>query len=251
VHVWSNPISVDVEELYEQMVSTDAAAARERLLGALGEKTIVRVDRLDPAKNVAIGFEAFGRLLGTRPEWRGRAKFLAFLVPSRESVPEYAAYRDMVMRQVVGINARFGTSTWQPIEVFYEQNRLQALTALKLADVLLVNSVADGMNLVAKEGAVLNERQGVLVLSDKTGAFEELRRGAIGVDPLDVSATVAALEQALVMPKFERDWRAEELKKAVGNHQLADWLRLLLKDLSITKYLKTSGPEAVEVATVG
>jgi trehalose 6-phosphate synthase len=153
-------------------------------LPTLGEKTIVRNDRLDLAKNVSIGFEAFERLLAARPEWHGRLKFLAFLVPSRESVPEYAAYRDMVMRQVKGINARFGTPTWQPVQVLYEQNRLQALTALQLADVLLVNSVADGMNLVAKEAAVLNERRRVLVLSNRAGAFEELRRGAIGIEPL-------------------------------------------------------------------
>jgi trehalose 6-phosphate synthase len=167
-------------------------------------------------------------------------RFLAFLVPSRESIDEYAIYARETLDLVERLNQRFGTPDWQPVTVFHEQNRLQALAGLARADVLLVNSVADGMNLVVKEGAIINERDAVVVLSETAGAFEQLRGGVLPVEPLDVEGTAVALERALAMPSRERAAMSTELKRAIRSHQLHDWLRLLLRDMAIHDYIRNA-----------
>jgi trehalose 6-phosphate synthase len=236
--VWSNPISVDAWGLREEVASEDARPYREAIRPESGEKLIVRVDRLDPSKDVAGGFRAYERLLETHPEWRGKVRFLAFLVPSRTSIPEYKSYEDETFAAVARINERFGTEGWQPVRVYHEHNRLQALVALGQYDVLLVNSLADGMNLVSKEGAVLNERAGALVLSDGAGSHEELRCGAISVRRGDEASIMEGLEAALRMSHDERRQRAAALRECVERHQLRDWMRVQLKDLTITEYVK-------------
>ena len=228
--VWWNPVSVDIWDLRSLLASPEAEADRARLGAALSERTIVRVDRLDASKNVAAGFRAYGRLLESHPEWAGRVTFLAFLVPSRTTVPEYQAYADEVFKEVEAVNARYGTSEWTPIKVFHEQNRTQALVALSLYDVLLVNPIVDGMNLVSKEGPVLNERDGVLVLSTEAGSFAELSAGALPVHPEDVQGTADALHTALSMSGSERRERSRHLREAVVRHDLSRWLHVLLED---------------------
>jgi trehalose 6-phosphate synthase len=236
--VWSNPISVDARELREQVSSAAADEYRERLQREIGERTIVRVDRLDPGKDVVSGFRAFERLLEQHPEWTGKVRFLAFLVPSRTSIPEYRVYEEETFAVVESINSRFARDNWQPIKLYHEHNRRQALVALTMYDVLLVNSLADGMNLVSKEGPVLNERDGVLVLSEGAGSHEELRCGAVSVKPGDIDRTAEALDQALRMEPSERSERSRTLKECIERHQIQDWLRLQLKDLTITEYVK-------------
>ena len=229
--VWANPVSVDATALEEQLLTREAACLRASIARETGEQTIVRVDRLDPSKNIDLGFEAFALMLEEHPELRGRVRFLACLVPSRGDLPEYQEYTEGVLRQVDAINARFGDGAWTPIKVYHEQNRLQALVAMTMYDVLLVNSRADGQNLVSKEGVVLNERDGVLVLSNQAGSYQELGRGALSIDPLDIEATADALYDALTMPTFERKRRAATLRHAVLSHQAEDWLALLLHDM--------------------
>jgi trehalose 6-phosphate synthase len=168
----------------------------------------------------------------------GRVRFLAYLVPSRTGIPEYETYRRQTLDVIDRINARFGREDWRPIQVFYEQNREQALAGLRAYDVLLVNSVADGMNLVAKEGPIINERQGVLILSRTVGAAGELKHGALLIEPGDVAATSRALEDALSMETAERSRRAGELRQTIRRHQLADWLRHQLTFLGSSRYLK-------------
>lgn len=230
--VWANPISVDVSDLHARLSSPETRTYQEKLAPELGERTIVRVDRLDPSKNVLAGFEAFDLLLERHPEWAGRVKFLCFLVPSRGSIPEYRAYTQETFELVRAINARHGWPGWTPIKVYHEHNRLQALVAMTLYDVLLVNSYRDGMNLVSKEGPVVNRRHGVLVLSETAGAYSELRRGALGVRPDDIEGTAAALHVALWMSAEERRERAALLLQAVLDHGLEDWLRIQLDDLA-------------------
>jgi trehalose 6-phosphate synthase len=230
--VWSNPVSVKVDDLQEEMQSAEATLAQAKLAPRLGHlKTIVRVDRLDPSKNIGRGFDAFSRLLERYPEWRGQVRFLAFLVPTRGGIDAYKQYAREVFQKAEAINARFGTAGWQPIEVFFQQNRTEALVALSLYDVLLVNSVADGLNLVSKEGAVVNQRDGVLVLSKTVGSYHELQGDALGIDPYDVEGTAEALRRALAMPEKERSIRAEGLRNAVANHQFKDWLDDILRDV--------------------
>ncbi len=229
--VSANPISVDPGALLAQVRSAEAQSHIERLGRETGERTIVRVDRLDPAKNVANGFRAFHLLLNQHPEWLGRVRFLAFLVPSRTKVPEYHSYADEVFALAEEINTRYGTGEWRPITVFYEQNRVQALAGMTLYDVLLVNSLADGMNLVAKEGPVVNQRDGVLVLSIKAGSYAELRGGALPICPEDIAGTAQTLHRALTLPAAERRERAATLRRTVLGHTLRHWLEAQMLDM--------------------
>jgi trehalose 6-phosphate synthase len=230
--VWANPVSVEPAELRARLAAPEAQPYFAKLAAELGERTIVRVDRLDPAKNIVAGFRAFGRLLEDHPEWRGRVRFLAFLVPTRTGVPEYQDYMRETFAEAASINERYGDASWQPIAVYHEHNRLQALVALTMYDVLLVNSLADGMNLVAKEGVTVNARDGALVLSTKAGAFDELRGGALPIEPEDVGRTALALQTALTLSPLERRVRAQRMRNAVAAHSLGDWFGALLDDFA-------------------
>lgn len=225
------PISVDPSALRRLSTSPEALRYKERIRRLGGERTIVRVDRLDPSKNIAMGFRAFGDLLDRRPDLVGKVRFLAFLVPTRDTIAEYRRYAQEVWREVEAVNARFRRDGWRPIEVFYEDNRPQAIAGLALADVLLVNAVADGMNLVAKEGPIVSERDLVLVLSRGCGAHAQLGTAAISIPPLDLAATSVALERALDMPPSERRRRAVALRSAIEGYDLSRWVFEQVDDL--------------------
>jgi trehalose 6-phosphate synthase len=230
--VWANPVSVEPAELRARLAAPEAQPYYAKLAAEAGERTIVRVDRLDPAKNIVAGFQAFGRLLEDHLEWRGRVRFLAFLVPTRTGVPEYQEYARETFGEAASINERYGDAGWQPIGIFHEHNRLQALAALTMYDVLLVNSLADGMNLVAKEGVTVNARDGALVLSTRAGAFDELRSGALPIEPEDIGRTALALQTALTLSPLERRIRAQRMRNAVAEHSLGDWFEALLDDFA-------------------
>ncbi len=225
------PISVDPAHLRRVAALPETIAHKRHLKPLLGERTIVRVDRMDPSKNIALGFRAFGLLLERRPELVGRVRFLAFLVPSREAIPEYQSYAREVWAEVERVNARFAEGGRPPIEVFYEDNRHQAIAGMALADVLLVNPIADGMNLVAKEGPVVSERDMALVLSRSCGAYRQLASGALSVEPTDLDATASALGSALEMPRAERVRRLSVLRATIDAEDLAWWVRSQLTDL--------------------
>ena len=229
--VRSGAISVDPVHLQRMAGSPEAQSYLKKLEPLAGERTIVRVDRMDPSKNVLGGFRAFELLLARHSELRGRVKLLAFLVPSRTGIAEYRRYADRVFRLIDRINARYGSGSWRPIEVFYENNVHQALAGMTLYDVLLVNPLADGMNLVAKEGPVVNRRDGVLVLSSRAGTFQELAEGALGVMPRDVEGTAQALWRALEMPLSERRRRAAILRVAITRRDLLAWMSEQLEEL--------------------
>ncbi len=231
-YVRTYPISVDAEQLKQMAVSSEVLEYKHKIRPSLGEYTIVRVDRLDPSKNILRGFQAFELLLKRRPELVGKVKFLAFLVPSRNGIKEYKKYAKDVFKLIDRINQKFGVEGVKPIEVFYENNYAQAIAALKLYDVLLVNSVADGMNLVAKEGSIVNERDGVLVLSETTGAYQQLGHNAISVTPTDIEGTSEALYRGLTMGPVERASRAGALRSCVEQNEIADWICKQLTDLT-------------------
>jgi trehalose 6-phosphate synthase len=244
--VWSNPISVDVPELQSLMASPEVRGYRSQM-EETGRKRIVRVDRLDPSKNVLRGFEAYRRLLEKQPRLRGEVEFHAYLVPSRSGIGEYDDYAARVFGLIDDINRTYARPGWTPVSVYYEQNRAQAFAGLATYDVLLVNSVADGMNLVSKEGAIVNEKDGVLVLSITAGSCEELRHGAILIDPFDVEGTAAGLAKALSLDAKERSRRAYLLRSTIEHHQLGDWLRHQLKDLSVATYVRGLSRETAAV----
>jgi trehalose 6-phosphate synthase len=180
---------------------------------------------------VVRGLDAFALLLQRHPELVGEVKMLAFLVPSRRSIPEYREYALQVSQRLAEINARYARNGWHPIEAFEENNYPQAIAGMSLYDVLLVNSLADGMNLVSKEGPIVNQRNGVVVLSKGAGSYNELRKGVLGIEPLDVEGTAEALWQALQMPEGERRARVRYLRRVMEEHDLRAWLDSQLEDL--------------------
>ncbi len=234
VRVRSYPASVDPRALRRAMRSAAVVGARERIAQHLGELNVIRVDRLDPSKNQLVGFLAFERLLDLRPDLHGRLRFLAFLVPSRTDLSVYRAYHDTLYREIERINGRFrevcGTP---PIQVFYTNDRDQALAAMATCDAVLVNSLEDGMNLVAKEWAVVSERPGALVLSETAGVVDEASDAALLVSPLDVEETARALSAALDMPSAERARRLKRLRGRVERWTAWDWLTAQLNDLGL------------------
>ncbi len=178
------PVSIDPVQLVRAAAAQRVAAAEQALLARRREYLVLRVDRLDLSKNIIRGFVAFDRFLDLHPEFKDRITFLALLQPSREDVEEYVVYRERVVRTVEQINTKHGNTDWMPIDLRIEDNFPQTLAAYKHYDVLVVNAIFDGMNLVAKEGPVVNTRDGVLVLSENTGAFEELGMFAVRREPL-------------------------------------------------------------------
>jgi trehalose 6-phosphate synthase len=236
--VWANPVSVDASDLAMLRAAPALESYRKDLETSPDVRTIVRVDRMDPSKNIADGFEAYDLLLRRYPELREKVRFLAFLIPSRGTIPEYAEYQARVMALVDSINRRYGSEDWEPITVFLQNNRTHALAAMTLYDVLLVNSVADGLNLVSKEGPLLNESDGVLALSETAGSWDELHHSALRVNPYDIVDTADTLYQALTMDRDERLMRAGALREAIHGHQASDWLKQQLKDLAISHHMK-------------
>src|SRR5215831_2936922 len=130
------------------------------------------------------------------------------------------------------INTRFSDGAWQPIELFVGENYLRAIAAMQLYDVLLVNPLIDGMNLVAKEGPTVNENNGVVVLSEGAGAAEQLSDGALVVSPADILGTSDALRQALEMPADERERRATFLKNSIAGEDITMWLYHQFNDIA-------------------
>ena len=189
-----------------------------------GIRTIVRVDRLEPTKNIYRGFLAYRRLLKEHPALCGRVVFRAFLVPSRQNVSEYQHNRQRILRLVRDINRRYGTPEWKPIDLALVNDRPRALAALRAADAMLVNPLEDGMNLVAKEAVAVNDRDGVLVLSRNAGAYGELRDACLPVTPTDVGETAEQLYQALRMPRDKRRAMAAAARKAIESSSPTTWL---------------------------
>ena len=231
-HVRSYPISIDVEATRRVAASRAARRRADQLLGGARERVIVRVDRLEPSKNILRGFLAYEALLARSPRLRGRISFLAFLVPSRTGLREYGHYGRAVQSSVDRINARFGRSGWRPVQLFYENDYAQALAGLSIADVVLVNPLVDGMNLVAKEAVVVSEREAVLVLSETAGAYDQMAPGALAVAPADVVGTADAIATALTMEPDERRRRLGVLRAGVEAEDISWWLRRQLEDLA-------------------
>ncbi|HTX70255.1 MAG TPA: trehalose-6-phosphate synthase, partial [Thermoleophilia bacterium] len=199
--VWARayPVSIDPASLRDAADSARAHDAERELRSRRREFLLLRVDRLDLSKNIIRGFHALDRFLELHPEFKERLTFLALLQPSREDVEEYVTYRERVERIVADVNTHHGTTDWMPIDLRIQDDFPITLAAYAQYDVLLVNAISDGMNLVAKEGPILNRHDGVLVLSEYAGAYEELGAFALGVNPFDIEGQAEALHRALTM----------------------------------------------------
>jgi trehalose 6-phosphate synthase len=208
------------------VASSDAAADERAWLDEhIGDrKLIARVDRIELSKNLLRGFQAFDDLLDRYPDLREQVVFGAFVYPSREGLAEYAAYRQEVESTVDRINAKWSTTSWTPILLDTSDNFPRSIAALQRYDALLVNPIRDGLNLVAKEGALLNQRDGVLLLSPEAGVWAELGDIAVRVNPFDVSGTADALYRSLTMTAGERAEHAAELRRLAVVRTPSDWL---------------------------
>lgn len=234
-----NPAAVDAAAL-AAVAAEEGVLERERaLLASRPERLIVRVDRTDPAKNAVTGFAAFGCLLRRRPDLHGRVGMLALLDPSRQSIPEYVDYRRALEAEAAAVNAAHGTPAWSPLQLRIRDDFRGSVAAYKQYDVLLVNPVMDGLNLVAAEAPLVNERNGVLVLSRSAGAWEHLGESALGVDPLDVEATARALEQALELPEPERAARLAGARSSVLAREPWQWADAELSALDARSTMRT------------
>ncbi len=225
------PISVDPDELEATAASPAVADHERRLAEKRREHLILRVDRADPSKNILRGFRAFDILLGDHPELAGRVTFLALVQPSREDVEQYVEYLERIRQLVDGVNAKYGTADWQPIELSLEGDFDEVVAAYKLFDVLVVNPISDGMNLVAKEAALVNHRGGVLALSENAGAHEELGQFAVTLHPFDIQQQADAIFAALTMDGHERRDRLAATAALVREDDVAKWLRDQLRDV--------------------
>jgi trehalose 6-phosphate synthase len=228
------PISIDVAALRAVAASEpvrDNVAAITTRYGLPDRRLILRVDRTDPSKNIVRGFRAFDRMLEIAPHLKGTVVFLAMLQPSRQDVPEYADYLGRIGAVVAEVNARHGGDGWQPIDLRLDNDFEFAVAAYRVCDVLLVNALADGMNLVSKEAVVVNERDMVLCLSENTGAFGELGAHAVTVYPFDIEQQAHALADALAMPVERRRLALENAAAVVVANDVRQWLSSQLDDL--------------------
>jgi len=218
------PISIDVESLDAMVLNKTVIEHKHALEDTIAEKKLIlRVDRIDPSKNIVRGFQAFQELLTLHPDYEGKVIFLAMLVPSRRGIDEYKDYLDKIMAVSGKINADLGKKDWEPVRILVGEDYERALAAMQLYDVLLVNTIADGMNLVAKEGPIINTKNGVLILSERAGASLQLAPGSTIISPCDIYATAEAMHQGLSMDEAEKEKRANTLKSIIQQYDIHRW----------------------------
>ena len=226
-----HPISVEPGEFDELAGSEEVLAAERELVARRPEKLVLRVDRTDPSKNIVRGFRAFELYLDAHPEMHSQVGMLALLDPSRQDIPEYAEYLGAVQREARRVNDRFQREGWLPIELVVEDDFAASVAAYKQFDVLFVNAIFDGMNLIAKEAPLVNERDGVLILSENAGAHDELGDWALSVNPFDVAGQAEAIDRALTMAQDERRERHQAICEQVREHDVGAWIEAQLADL--------------------
>jgi len=231
VWVRAYPLPIDSTAIAKVARNERVAEFEAELLARRREHLILRVDRADLSKNVLRGFSAFDLFLDQHPEFREHVTFIAQLMPSRTDVPEYAEYLERIEALVAVVNHRHGTPDWMPIQLKLRDDLEEAVAAYKHYDVLLVNAMFDGMNLVAKEGPLVNEHDGVSILSENTGAHEELGEFALSVNPFDIQELADSIHAALTMAPEERARRARGLKETVTARDPGDWIDEQLADI--------------------
>ncbi|MFL5827124.1 MAG: trehalose-6-phosphate synthase [Thermoleophilaceae bacterium] len=249
VWVRAYPLPISAESFHRTAARAEVHEFEQELLRRRREHLILRVDRADLSKNVLRGFTAFDMFLTQHPEFRENVTFIAQLMPSRQDVPEYVEYLEKIEALVAVVNHRHGTTDWMPIDLKLRENLDEAIAAYKHYDLLIVNAMFDGMNLVAKEGPLVNEHAGVSLLSENTGAHEELGEFALSVNPFDVQEQADAMHRALTMSADERQWRADGLKKIVTARNPGDWVDEQLRDIEAKRNGERPPPLEHELST--
>jgi trehalose 6-phosphate synthase len=231
------PLGIDAGRLERAAASKEVLDYEQEILRRRRDHLMIRVDRADLSKNVLRGFTAFDIFLQQHPEFRERVTFIAHLQPSRQDVPEYAEYLERIEALVAVVNHRHGTTDWMPIDLRIYENFPEAVARYKQFDLLMVNPIFDGMNLVAKEAPAVNRRDGVLMLSENTGAHEELGDCALSVNPFDIQEQADTIHRALTMSSEERALRAERLREIVRGRDPGAWIDEQLADIRAKREL--------------
>jgi trehalose 6-phosphate synthase len=231
VWVRAYPLPIDWRATLEIGGRTRVHEFEEQVLRRRREYSILRVDRADLSKNVLRGFTGFDIFLEQHPEFHEKITFTAQLMPSRTDVPEYAEYLERIEALVAVVNHRHGTPDWMPIHLKLRDDLDEAVASYKHYDVMMVNAMFDGMNLVAKEGPLVNERDGVSILSENTGAHEELGEFALSVNPFDVQELADSIHAALTMAPEERERRAQGLREVIMSRDPGDWIDEQVADI--------------------
>ncbi len=231
VWVRAYPISIDCAEFERLAASAPVLKEEEKIRELRREHLLLRVDRMDLSKNIVRGFKAFDLFLDRHPEFKQRLSFLALLQPSREDVEEYVQYREKIMRVVEVINTKHGTPNWMPIDLRMQDNFNRSVAAYKQFDVLMVNAIYDGMNLIAKEAGLVNERHGVIILSENAGAHEELGEFCASVNPFDIDSQADAIYRALTMTGDEKKQLAGKIKSTVRHNDIHKWIDTQFVDI--------------------
>jgi trehalose 6-phosphate synthase len=226
---YAAPLGPDPDALAElagSPATAEAAGELDELVG--GRKLLLRSDRIDLSKNIVRGFHTFDALLEEHPEWRERVVFVAMLNRSRSNLAEYLAYEQEVDQAADRVNERWARGDWQPVVVETRDDYERTIAGFTRYDALMVNPVKDGLNLVAKEGPLVNDRDGVVLLSPEAGAYDELHEAVLPIHPYDIEQGAHALHTALVMSDDERGERAKRLRALAGVHTPKTWLEQLL-----------------------
>ncbi|MCR5888817.1 bifunctional alpha,alpha-trehalose-phosphate synthase (UDP-forming)/trehalose-phosphatase [Hymenobacter sp. J193] len=231
------PMGIDYHRYAEAAASAVAQRHEAVYREALGDvQVVLSIDRLDYSKGIAQRLRAFELLLQRNPEWREQVSLLMVVVPSRDQVAQYAALKEEIDELVGRINAQYRTISWTPIHYFYRSFPFEELAALyRLAEVALVTPVRDGMNLVAKEFiASQADQRGVLILSERAGAAQELA-DALLINPTDTGQLAEAMREALQMPAEEQQIRMAAMQALVRQYDVFAWTRLFLDRLAYSK----------------
>jgi trehalose 6-phosphate synthase len=249
-HVRTYPISVDIESLQKRAQSADVISKEKEVDEMIGDcKIIYRTDRADLSKNIIRGFRAYDIFLEKHPEWREKVKFVATLMPTRQDIKMYREYTDQIKVIVKEINAKYRTPQWEPIKYICRGDYDLVIALLKKYDVLMVNPILDGMNIVAKEGSVVNENNGALILSTGAGCYEELKDGAICINPYDLRQTAESIDIALLKDDETKKMKLQNAREAVMKNDLNKWVSDQLKDIQAVmierQELKAGKPEEV------
>ncbi len=231
VRIRAHPISINTEELAKLHDSSKVRKEERKLVKSRPEHLVLRVDRADLSKNIVRGFIACDIFLRDHPEFVKKVLFLTLLHKTRQDVNEYIEYMERIFEIAEEVNKKHETGDWKPIEIIVRDDFAQIIAAYKQYDVLLINPIYDGMNLVAKEGPFLNQRNGVLVLSENTGAHEQLGHYALSISPFDVEWTANTIYRALTMTEEEKKWRQEKLKKAIIENDIFKWITNQFRDI--------------------
>jgi trehalose 6-phosphate synthase len=235
-HVKSYPISVNSEGLKNMAASKDVQEKEKIVKRIKGNKFLFyRTDRLDLSKNIIRGFKAFDTFLEKHPEYLEKVVFLITGKPTRQQIKEYRNYLNDVQIIIKEINHKYARNNWKPVECIFKADYNFVVAAFKNYDCLIVNPISDGMNIVPKEAAVVNEENGVLILSEAAGCFEEIKEETIPVNPYDISQTAEAFYQAITMDENERRRRLKNLYNIVSNRNIYSWISDQFKDIELIR----------------